>query len=327
MSRFFRALEQAEHERVLRLRAHGAAAVAVAVSPDGEPPRAPASLAPPVPSAPAGDRRAVAEHLVSLVAPSSFAAEQYRSLRHLVEKLHETAELSVVAVSSPAVGDGKTTTAINLAGALAQAPEARVLVVDADLRQPSLARDLGMHDPDRPGLVDAILDPTYELEAVARERRPFNLSVVPAGRASATPYEVLQSPRLGELLAQARQEYDFVVIDTSPLVSVPDCRVIGRWVDGFLVVVRAHKTPRKLIEEAVRVIDAAKIIGIVFNGGECSMSGYSGAAAGLSFHADARRRWTRAVKRAGKIGVAVGGRFTNAPGTIRRRLKKTLRDA
>ena len=78
----------------------------------------------------------VDSHLVSLVAPAGLEAEQYRALRHLVEQRHKDGDLSVIAVSSPGVGDGKTTTAINLAGALSQASNAAVLLIEADLRRP-----------------------------------------------------------------------------------------------------------------------------------------------------------------------------------------------
>src|ERR1044072_1181514 len=86
----------------------------------------------------------VDDHLVSLVAPAPFEAEQYRALRHTIEQLHKSRDLSIVAVSSPGVGDGKSTTAVNLAGALAQAQDARVLLVDADLRRPSLSKLLAL---------------------------------------------------------------------------------------------------------------------------------------------------------------------------------------
>src|SRR5207245_6168862 len=124
----------------------------------------------------------IEEHLVSLLAPTSFEAEQYRALRHLIEQLHKSTDLSVVAVSSPGGADGKTTTAINLAGALAQAPDARVLLVDADLRGAALATYLGLGERTGPGLVDAILDANLTVEAVAQACPDLNLSVVPAGR-------------------------------------------------------------------------------------------------------------------------------------------------
>jgi len=212
------------------------------------------------------------EHLVSLLLPTSFEAEQYRALRHLVEQLHKSTGLSVVAVSSPSGADGKTTTAINLAGALAQASDARVLLVDADFRGPALATNLGLDDRAGPGFVDAILDTNLTLEAVARVRPDLNLSVLPAGRPPSAPYEVLKSPRVGELLAEARSRYDYIVLDTPPLVSFPDCRIIGNWVDGFLIVVAAHRTARKLLSEALNVTEPAKVVGLVFNGDDRPLS-------------------------------------------------------
>src|SRR5206468_2700492 len=82
-----------------------------------------------------------------------------------------------------------------------------------------------------------------------------------AGQPPAAPYEVLESPRFGELISEARQKYDYVLLDTPPIVSVPDCRVIGKWVDGFLIVVAAHQTRRKLLEEALNLMEPAKVIG------------------------------------------------------------------
>ena len=147
-----------------------------------------------------------------------------------------------------------------------------MLLVDVDLRWPSLATRIGFGDIGGPGLVDAILDPRLSLSAVVHTRPHLNLSVVTAGRVPATPYEVLKSPRLGELLADARRRFDYVIVDTPPLVSVPDCRVIGKWVDGFLIVVTAHRTARKLLEEALQVMEPAKIVGLVFNGDDRHLS-------------------------------------------------------
>lgn len=302
MSRFFKALEQAEQERALRQQAAPAALLQVPGVSGGET----------VPL-PAVGPDGVEEHLVSLLTPASFEAEQYRALRHLVEQLHKTAELSVVAVSSPSPGDGKTTTAANLAGALAQASEARVLLIDADLRDPSVAKHLGLHDPSGRGFVDAILDSSLTLDAVTQRVHPFNLWVLPAGQIPRSPYEVLKSPRVGELLEEARRRYHYVLIDTPPLVSVPDCRVIGKWVDGFLVVVAAHKTPRKLVEEALSIMDPAKMVGIVFNSDDRPLSGYSYGYYRPSTNGHGVRRWGRAVKKAGGSIRARFGRLRSGP--------------
>jgi capsular exopolysaccharide synthesis family protein len=208
----------------------------------------------------------VDSHLVSLVAPAGLEAEQYRALRHLVEQRHKDGDMSVIAVSSPGVGDGKTTTAINLAGALAQASEATVLLVEADLRRPSIGSLLGFEDSSTVGLVDAILDPRLTLADIVQARAPYNLNVVLAGQAPASPYEVLQSPRLGALLDEAREQYHYIVMDTPPLAPVQDCRVVARWVDGIVLVVAADRTPRALLEAALDALEPDKVLGLVFNG-------------------------------------------------------------
>jgi capsular exopolysaccharide synthesis family protein len=216
----------------------------------------------------------VDEHFASLLRPAGFEAEQYRVLRHTVEQLHSSPGPKVVAVTSPGVEDGKTTTAVNLAGAMAQSSGARVLLADADLRRPSVASRLRLGEDTGPGLVGAVMDPRLDLKAVVRPCPPFNLSVLPAGRASGLLSELLQSPRLGELLDQARREYDHVVIDTPPFLVVPDSRLLEDWVDGFLLVVAANKTPRRLVEETLNEMDATKVLGLVFNRDERPLSAY-----------------------------------------------------
>jgi len=291
MSTFFRALERAEQERALR-------GPAAQPEPTSTPTSAPATTAPAADTVPSPSRQSLFkapqtapvsvepsqsagllsddvsefdDHLVSLLTPTSFEAEQYRELRHAIEQLRRSAELSVIAVSSPVAADGKTTTAINLAGTLAQAPDARILLVDADLRAPSLAASLGLSEQ-APGLVDAILKPGLTLEAVTQTQRHLNLSIITTGRRPSVPYEVLKSPRVGQLFAETRRRYDYVIVDTPPLVSVPDGRVFGEWVDGFLIVVAAHRTPRKLLEEAFNLMEPSKILGLVFNGDDHHVS-------------------------------------------------------
>ena len=173
---------------------------------------------------------AVDEHLVSLIDPTSFEADQYRTLRHVLEWKHPTKK--VVAVTSALAGDGKTTTALNLAGALAHAPGVRVLICDLDMRTPSVGKRLGLV-PQSPGLVDMVLDADLTLGDVVRRHPRFPLSVLPAGRPLTVSYELLQSSRLAELLQQTREQYDYVVVDTPPVVPVPDARLIADRVDGF----------------------------------------------------------------------------------------------
>lgn len=212
-------------------------------------------------------------HLVSLRDPDSPEAEHYRMLRHMLEHIHPTKK--VLAVTSAVAGDGKTTTALNLAGALAQAPDARILLVDLDLRTATAGDRVGLRGGS-PGLVDVILDPDLVLADVVRPLPPLRLSILPAGRSLAVPYELLKSARLRELLQEARRQYDYLILDTPPLVPVPDCGLIADQADGLLIVVAAHRTPRPLLAEALDLVDATKLVGIVFNGDDRRLSRYYG---------------------------------------------------
>lgn len=224
----------------------------------------------------AGKRPVRDAHLVSLVAPTSIEAEKYRTLSFLLEQKRKTDALKVIAVSSPTQGDGKTTTAINLAGAMAQSHEARILIVDADFRRPAVASQLGMRDSEVRGFADAIMHTEFALKDVVREFPQFPLAVLPAGRCPLLPDEVLKLSRVGELLEEARARYHYIVLDTPPLVLVPDCRMIEKWVDGFLLVVAAHKTPQKLLEEALNIVNPSKLLGLVLNHDDHLLSHYYG---------------------------------------------------
>jgi len=203
--------------------------------------------------------------LVSLLAPTVLEAEQYRTICHSLEQLRRETGLSVLAVSSPAVGDGKTTTAINLAGTLDQSPGTRVLLVDLDLRRPSILRLLGLNDSHNSDVVGVISDPNLSLKNAMRRCSTFNLDVILARQSSTAPHEILKSQRLGELLQEARHCYDYVIVDTPPLVPLSDCQILQRWIDGFLLVVTAHKTPRNLVEEAIHIVEPTKLLGLIFN--------------------------------------------------------------
>src|SRR5437762_956830 len=144
-------------------------------------------------SHPPARRGEIAEPLVSLLSPNSFAADQYRTLRHSIERLRREDGLRVLAMTSPTPGDGKTVTTLNLAGALAQGESARVLVVDADLRRPSVARYLGLDLHSSRGLSDVLLDPAYTLADEEQRHEGFNRSIVPYGAPQDAPYELLNS--------------------------------------------------------------------------------------------------------------------------------------
>jgi len=272
LSKFFQALEHAERER-----AHDTA-VAPAGGPaplieragtygapiarNGEAAHA-GSFSALLPSPPAVEASEVDDHLVSVLDPTSVAAEQYRGIRLAIENYRRERGTRVVAIASPARSDGKTTTAINLAGALAQAREARVVVVEADLRHPSMARVLGL--PGTHGLSAYLLDHSLGSDEVIEWPRGLSFGVVVAGAPSSMPYELLASARLSGLLAELRERFDFVLVDTPPALPFPDVGILRDVVDGFLLVVRAKRTPREQVHECLNAIGPQRVLGMVFN--------------------------------------------------------------
>jgi capsular exopolysaccharide synthesis family protein len=214
--------------------------------------------------------------LVTLLHPGTFAADQYRVLRHLIEE-RRSEGLGVIAVTSPAPEDGKTLTAINLAGSLAEASNARVLLVDADLRRPSVLMRLGMGNRAPRGLVDLVSDEAVHLEELVRRVARTNLFLLPPGKLRTSPYEVLKSARLAPLFNEARRSFHSVVVDTPPIVAFPDFRLVEKVVDASLLVVAAHRTPGAAIDDAVSLLDPAKALGVVFNGADLANKYYAGA--------------------------------------------------
>jgi capsular exopolysaccharide synthesis family protein len=294
MSEFFKALQRAEQERALR----GQAIPELVELPPAAPTEIPKELSKELPAPRPFDlhTEGIDSHLVSLLSPASTEADRYRVLRDAVEQRRRTGPCAVLAVTSAGAGDGKTTTAINLAGTLAQDAKARVLLIDADVRNPSVAGCLALDNPGGVGLTDVLLNPGLPLERAVVPLPGFNLTVLDSGQSSATPYELLRLPRLGEILEEARHQYDSIVLDVPPAIPFPDCRVISRWIDGFLFVVTAHKTPRKFFEEALKSIEPALVIALVFNGDDSPLENmYYSRAHTRNGHGPG---WGKAVRRA-----------------------------
>jgi protein-tyrosine kinase len=210
--------------------------------------------------------------LVSLTRPASLEAEQYQTLRLNLQRLKAARDIRMIAMTSPASGDGKTLTAINLAGALARGTETRVLLIEADLRRPALAKQFGI-PAGAIGLADVVLNPVLSLENAVR-RLDFGFSVITAGTSSSAVHEVFNSLRFKAVLGEAREQYDYVILDTPPIVPVSDCRLLAPWIDGLLLVVSSHTTPRKLVEESLNLLDRSSVIGIVFNRDDHPLFGY-----------------------------------------------------
>jgi capsular exopolysaccharide synthesis family protein len=199
---------------------------------------------------------AATDGLVVLGAPGSAAAEQYRVLHQRLLQLAARRPLRVVAVTSAARGEGRTTTAANLA--LTAAQEGRsTLLVEADLRRPSLARLLGLAP--RAGLAE-VLDGTAELGQAVVRVGP--LAVLCAGEAREA--DVTRRPRAATLLEQLRSAWDLVVLDAPPALAFADGDRIAAGADAALLVVRAGSTPREVVRLALEAL-GDRAAGIVLN--------------------------------------------------------------
>ncbi len=193
------------------------------------------------------------EELVVAVAPRSGHAEQFRALRNSLVALNpESAPRSIV-LTSAAAGEGKTVATLNLALALAEMPGARVLVVDANLHQPSVESYLGLQR--RQGLCD-LLDGSCAPDRAIRQTSVDNVSVLGAGSLPNNPSVVLGSDRMKSLLATLKRQYSWVLIDTPEASSISDASMLGALVDGIILVVRLGETPRHLVEQTHNTLES-----------------------------------------------------------------------
>jgi tyrosine-protein kinase len=184
--------------------------------------------------------------LVAEQQPRSPAAEAYRTLRTGVMAMSRQRDFRVFAIVSPMPGEGKSSTAANLAVTLAQADK-RVLLISADLRQPSL--HLYFQIPNDIGLADVLLGEVPLERAI---RAPFpNLWFVSSGRPSVRSGELLQSHRMLELLPQQRERFDYVLIDCPPVLGLADTLAIAPFADAVLLIARAEKSKRSAIVHSV----------------------------------------------------------------------------
>jgi len=190
--------------------------------------------------------------------------EQYRRLAAVLHDAHNTQGLQVIMVASAVASEGKTLTASNLALTFSESYQKRVLLIDADLRRPTLHSIFRLDTT--LGLGDGLLS-TSESKMLVRQVSP-RLAVLPAGRPSSDPMAGLTSDRMRRLIEEARQSFDWVILDTPPVMLLPDAHLLASMVEGAVMVVRANSTPFELIKRATDAIGRQRILGVVLNRAE-----------------------------------------------------------
>jgi capsular exopolysaccharide synthesis family protein len=200
--------------------------------------------------------------LVAGLAPKSPAAEQYRALRTRLAHAEGAGALRTVLITSPQKGEGKSVTSANLALTMAQELQRRVVIVEADLRKPSLQHLFGL--PSGAGLSE-YLSGAADLKEVMKFLPAYNLTVIPAGSTPTNPAELLGSTAMRRMLDHLRTRFDRVILDTPPVLPLADVAILAPLVDGALLVVRAGYTPKPAIENALRSFDSSRLLGVVLN--------------------------------------------------------------
>jgi protein-tyrosine kinase len=188
------------------------------------------------------------------------AVEQYRRLAASLHELQAVQGVKTLMVTSALPREGKTLTVSNLAMTLSESYGRRVLLIDADLRRPSIHQVFGL--PNATGLSDGLRSDSGDLTLLNLSPR---LSVLPAGRPDANPMAGLTSERMRALLEDSAKVFDWVLLDAPPVGIMPDANLVAGLTQGVIFVLAAGSTPYKLVERAVTAIGREAIVGVVLN--------------------------------------------------------------
>lgn len=222
--------------------------------------------------------------LVIAPQPETLLVEQFRQLAAVLHQAQVSGGTRTLLITSAEPAEGKSMVAVNLGITLASSYGKEVLVLDADLRRPSL-HEIGQL-PNATGLGDALKGPVDRKLPVFRVSE--RLTFAPAGPPDSDPMTALASPRMGELLQESAQRFDWVIVDGPPVGPIADATLLAPVVDAVLLVVRAGRTHYAAAQKAVDAIGRSKIIGVVLNaadhvetaGYRHYYEAYGGAAAG-----------------------------------------------
>ena len=201
--------------------------------------------------------------LISLTNPKSSIAEQFRTVRTSIQFSSVDTDLQSVVVISPNPAEGKSTIAANLAVVFAQQGK-RVLLIDSDLRKPTV--HYTFHTENHVGLSN-VLTRQVTLQEAVKTSRQENLWVLTSGPIPPNPSELLGSKGMNALLDEVKNEYDFVILDSPPILSVTDAQVLANLTDGVVLVISSGNTKIDSAKKAKELLESAKakILGVVHN--------------------------------------------------------------
>lgn len=203
--------------------------------------------------------------------PKSIAAESYRTLRTNIQYSSFDKEYRVIVVTSSEPGEGKSTTAGNLALSIAQ-DNKKVILIDCDLRKPSIHKKFKISN--LVGLSDVMVGKEELTKVVHRYGK--NLVILTSGKIPPNPSEMLSSKTMSNLIETLKESFDYIILDTPPVQAVTDSQILSTKADGTILVVRAERTKKESVQNAVNLLKKvnANIIGTVLNGVDLKRNKY-----------------------------------------------------
>jgi len=233
---------------------------------DQTPPAKPSVLPAHVPPPPTAETiKLTNQLLVAATDPHTPIAEEYRKLKTLIVQLTRGENRNMLMVSSSISNEGKSITALNLALTLAQEYDHTVLLVDADIRRPSIQNYMGLQKG--VGLTECLLEGVDVKDALIKTGIG-KLSLLPAGKGvQRNPGEIFSSKRAKEFFLEIKQRYHdrYIIIDTPPVLPFAETRSLSTLVDGVILVVKEGKVPLHQIKETIDCLKGANLLGIVYN--------------------------------------------------------------
>jgi capsular exopolysaccharide synthesis family protein len=196
--------------------------------------------------------------------PDASASEAYRALRTRIKFSRLDKDmLKTILITSPISQEGKTTTSINLAGSFAQA-NYKTIIIDADLRKPRIHSVFNQKR--YPGFTDYFFGQAT-FQEILRKSEVNNLFYITAGTIPPNPSEILSSTQMESFLEKLKNDFDYIIIDSPPVIAVTDSEIISSLVDGTLLVVSANNTEMELMEKAVQLLshEHSSFIGVLLN--------------------------------------------------------------
>lgn len=209
-----------------------------------------------------------------LLSPLSVAGEHYRLLQSILTLMQKERQMKSLIISSAVPGEGKTFTSCCLAGTLAQEPGKKVLLIDADLRRSNATNTLGLKNIKFANTFGALLRGEADIETSPIQFTDSNLYFLPSGNLVSNPLETLSSPQLERVLRHFSQIFDWVIVDSPPVMAVADANLMLPLCDAMLMVVHSGKTPVKLVKDSIQRVGRDRIYGILLNRTKVIQSSY-----------------------------------------------------